>query len=273
NIHERDPETQAVFEKDKFYYIGDKIIPNNYGKDKKVKIAVSISMHLMIFDKISASNKCPLKVALIGIPQEMLQEVKNSENAIIQTFITDYIFGEECNFIVKTTFLYLNPCFAYLKNTVCPHESLIFVAEQMEIFNNEFYVYATDINFVDTCFESKKRYFDNTTTQITSTPKNSIHSKLFVTHQNVLKNTNEKFENKGLPLVNSDNFHDSSRSTSSTNSQLLKHVRVENISIEQTNQEFNEKNDLADYDQEKYKEITNEKCQKNTSNDYEKGKE
>ncbi|CAG8503603.1 11753_t:CDS:2, partial [Scutellospora calospora] len=211
NMYERDLETQAVFKKDKFYCIGGKIVPNNYEKDKKVKIAVSISMHLTIFDKISASNKCPLKVALIGILQEMLQEVKNSENAIIQTFITDYIFGEEY-----------------------------------------------------TCFESKKRYSDNMTTQITSTPKNSIRSKLFVTHQNVLENTNKKFENEDLPSVNSDNFHDSFGSTSLTDSQLLKYVQVENISIEQTNQEFNEKNDLADHDQEKYKEMTNKIIKKIT---------
>ena len=38
NMYERDLETQAVFEKDNFYCVGGKIVPNNYGKDKKVKV-------------------------------------------------------------------------------------------------------------------------------------------------------------------------------------------------------------------------------------------
>ncbi|CAG8450074.1 6763_t:CDS:1 [Cetraspora pellucida] len=151
----------------------------------------------------------------------MLQEVKNSKNAIIQMFITNYIFEEEYNFIMKTTFPYLNPHFAYLKNTIHLYKSLIFVARQMKIFNNKFYIYATNINFVDTCFESKKRYSNNTTTQITSEPKNSIYSKLFVTYQNVLENTNKKFKNKGLLSINSNNTYDNSKSTLSTDYQLL----------------------------------------------------
>ncbi|CAG8783170.1 hypothetical protein C2G38_2183524 [Gigaspora rosea] len=46
NIDERDPETQAIFEKDNFYCVG---------------MTISTSTHLNILNKVTASNKCPLK--------------------------------------------------------------------------------------------------------------------------------------------------------------------------------------------------------------------
>ncbi|CAG8785633.1 27826_t:CDS:2, partial [Dentiscutata erythropus] len=88
NIDERDLETQAVFEKNNFYSVGDKIM------------TILTSTHLTILNKDTTSNKCPLKVSLIRIPQKILREVKNNENAIIQSLITDYI-SEEYNFIKK----------------------------------------------------------------------------------------------------------------------------------------------------------------------------
>ncbi|CAG8785255.1 28921_t:CDS:1, partial [Racocetra persica] len=205
-------------------------------------ITVSTSTHLALQDKVSTSNKCPLKISLIGILQEMLQEVKSNENAILQTLITDYI-GEEYNFIVKITFLYLNPHFVHLKNTVQAQELLIFVVEQMEIFNNEFYVYATEINFVNTHFESKKESINNIT-QATSAPKNLIHSKLFVMHQNISENKNKTLKS----IDSSDNFETISLSVSYSS----KHIQVEDDNIEQTSYKFDmKKNNSTNQNHEK----------------------
>ncbi|CAG8793882.1 11469_t:CDS:2, partial [Gigaspora rosea] len=98
DLNARDLETQAVFEKDNYYCIGGKIVPTYYGKIKKQRAS------------IPESNKCPLKISLIGVLKEILKEVKNNENAIIQILITDYV-GKEYNFTVKVVFPYLNPRF------------------------------------------------------------------------------------------------------------------------------------------------------------------
>lgn len=64
---ERDPETQAVFEKDGFYSVGGKIIPGYYGNNKRPKMIVSISTNVTILNKVANANKCPLKVSLAGV--------------------------------------------------------------------------------------------------------------------------------------------------------------------------------------------------------------
>jgi hypothetical protein len=40
NPNERDSETQAVFEKDRFYSVGGKIVPSHYGGVKRPKVIV-----------------------------------------------------------------------------------------------------------------------------------------------------------------------------------------------------------------------------------------
>ncbi|CAG8435702.1 3353_t:CDS:2 [Scutellospora calospora] len=115
NLNERDPESQTFLKK---------II------SILLEIKVSTSTYLTILNKVVVSNKCLLKISLVGVPQSMPQEVLNDENAIIQILINDYN-GEKCNFIMKIIFPYRNSRLAYLKNTIRPHESLIFVVGQI----------------------------------------------------------------------------------------------------------------------------------------------
>ncbi|CAG8781932.1 13995_t:CDS:2, partial [Gigaspora rosea] len=126
----------------------------------------------------------------------MPKEVKNDENAIIQTSITDYV-GEECNFT-------------------------------MEILNNEFFVYTTDINYVDICFE-KKNFFSNTMPQTTS--GSLIQLKLLATYQNVSGNSKEKSENEVASSMHSSSFHDRPEFVSSNDSQSSKQEESSNDDI------------------------------------------
>ncbi|CAG8500625.1 10363_t:CDS:2 [Dentiscutata erythropus] len=74
NAEERDLETQAVFEKDNFFCVGGKIIPGFYNGSKRAKAV--------------ESNKCPLKVSLVGVPQEIPCEIK--DDTVIKTLVTDF---------------------------------------------------------------------------------------------------------------------------------------------------------------------------------------
>ncbi|CAG8690004.1 25877_t:CDS:2 [Dentiscutata erythropus] len=152
---ERDYKTQAVCEKDNFFCVGGKIVSGFYGSNKRAKMIVLISMHLAIFNKVSESNKCPLKVFLVGIPQEKPNEVK--DDAIFKIL-----------------------------------ESLVFVVGQLEIIENEFYVYAKAINYINMRFSSKKRYLDGDVSHDSVACKSSIRSKLLVTYQNIVGDSEEK---------------------------------------------------------------------------------
>ncbi|CAG8545607.1 12889_t:CDS:2, partial [Racocetra persica] len=105
--NERDPETQAIFRKDEYYSVGGKIVPNNYA-------GIATSTHLIIGDKTSKSNKCPLKVSLIGSPKEKLNTIENTDDSVLEIIIADYI-TQEYEFM----------------------ESIIFVVGQMEIIDNK----------------------------------------------------------------------------------------------------------------------------------------
>ncbi|CAG8785291.1 4781_t:CDS:2, partial [Cetraspora pellucida] len=146
NLDDRDPESQALFVKDNFFSVGGKIIPGYYEGNKRVKMTVSTSTHVTILSKVEESNKCPLKVSLVGIPQEVPNEIK--DDAIIQILVTDYV-GQEVNFNMKVVFPCHNARFTYVKDNIRPRESIIFVVGQLEIIRNEFYVYARDINCID----------------------------------------------------------------------------------------------------------------------------
>ncbi|CAG8701726.1 18368_t:CDS:2 [Dentiscutata erythropus] len=90
----RDPETQAIFERNSFFSVGGKILPGYYEGNKR--------------------------------PKELPKEF-NSKDAVFCVMISDYISGQEYNFPVKVVFLFLNPRFAHLRNTVHPQESLVFI--------------------------------------------------------------------------------------------------------------------------------------------------
>ncbi|CAG8678527.1 16634_t:CDS:2 [Dentiscutata erythropus] len=94
--------------------------------------------------------------------KEVLNIVK--EDTIVQILVSDYV-GQEDN--------------------IWPKESFIFIVGQLEIIKNEFYVYAREINCIDTQFNSKKN-FDRGISHRSSI-KNSIRSKLLATHDNFAK--------------------------------------------------------------------------------------
>lgn len=54
DVHERDFETQVVFEKDTFYSVGGKIVPGYYGGTKRPKVFFSLDyFDIYIFFAIS----------------------------------------------------------------------------------------------------------------------------------------------------------------------------------------------------------------------------
>ncbi|CAG8640688.1 16892_t:CDS:2 [Dentiscutata erythropus] len=154
---------------------------------------------------------------------EIPKEIK--DDAIVQVLVTDYA-GQEHNFIIKVIFPYYNSCFVHLKDNVQPHKLLIFVMRQMEIINNEFYVYANSINHIDTQFLYKKNVVpNNVDSQVFSSPRNTICSKLIATHQNVSENLKERSEHK--IGISSDHTEKSILSDSLNDIRSLRCMRVE----------------------------------------------
>ncbi|CAG8755485.1 25904_t:CDS:2, partial [Racocetra persica] len=197
NVSDRDPETQAVFERDGFYSVGGKIIPGYYGGKKRPKMTVSISTVVKILNNDDMSNKCPLKISLIGIPQELSKH----------------------KFIVKVVFPHSNSRLGHLKSTVRPHDSLIFVVGQLEVIDNDFYIYAKDINFVD-INHFKQKILDDGNSSNSSEVVNLTRSKLLFTHRNVNENFKDiaKVESSSTAISNND---------LSSMSGTSKHARIE----------------------------------------------
>ncbi|KAF0449903.1 hypothetical protein F8M41_002302 [Gigaspora margarita] len=82
--------------------------------------------------------------------------------------------------------------------------SLVFVVGQLEVINNNFYVYAKDINFNDTELPPKWQIFDN---HNSSEAVNTIWSKLLFTHKNVIDDLKELSELKLLPSTSTNEFN------------------------------------------------------------------
>ncbi|CAG8448880.1 14394_t:CDS:2 [Cetraspora pellucida] len=222
---DRDLDSQAVFIKDNFFSVGGKIVPGFYEGNKRAKMTVSTSTHLTIHNRVDASNKCPLKISLIGIPQEMPNEING--DGIIQTLVTDYA-GQEYNFSMKVVFPCNHSRFSFLKNNIRPRESFIFVVGQMEIISNEFYVYAKDVNYIDAQFLNKKSSFGCGGSQTSSSKKN-IRSKLLATHQSFLEISKVKFEGETVASSSKSDHANKSELSSSDNLYSLKRARVEDF--------------------------------------------
>ncbi|CAG8758624.1 9907_t:CDS:2, partial [Racocetra persica] len=133
----RDPNTQSIFEKNEYYSVGEKVI------------TVVSSTHLTI-KRDPGSNRCPLKVSLVGVAPDTPKEV-NDENAIIDILVSDY--------------------------TMKSHS-------QMEIIEEELYVYAIDISYIDVYSVDKKKGSDSSNSQITPVLYKSVRSKLLTVYQN-----------------------------------------------------------------------------------------
>ncbi|CAG8847001.1 21266_t:CDS:1, partial [Racocetra persica] len=122
-----------------------------------------------------------------------------------------------------------NAWFTYVKDNIRPRESIIFAVSQLEIIRNEFYVYARDINCIDTQFISKKNVFDRGILYGSSSSKNTVRFKLLVTHQNFAECLKDKSENRGLSLEASDADMSKFNSDFSNDSHSSKRVQVEDV--------------------------------------------
>lgn len=202
NPDDRDPDSQAIFLRDEYYSVGGKVIPGSYGGSRRLKMIVATSTHVTLAESTTDSNRCPLKVSLVGIPQALPIEIKNTESSVIEMLISDYI-AQPYNYIIKVVFPHSNTQFKHLKTSIRPHESILFVIGQLEIIDNEFYVYAREINYVDTHLSTKKKDNEINNNEITLLSTNTTRSKLLYIHQNVAKNSGE-----------TSNFHTSNSTTS-----------------------------------------------------------
>ncbi|CAG8760048.1 17484_t:CDS:2 [Cetraspora pellucida] len=69
NSDERDPNSQSIFVKGEYYSVDGKVVPRNYNSNLRLK-------------RDPSSNRCPLRVSLVGITQDAMREV-NEENVIV----------------------------------------------------------------------------------------------------------------------------------------------------------------------------------------------
>ncbi|CAG8734354.1 12659_t:CDS:2, partial [Racocetra persica] len=112
----RDPDSQAVFEKNNYYVVSEKVVPKTYQSIKRVKNEAEI--------------------------------VPNNKNAIVKTLTNDYT-TENISFMVNVVFPYSNSRFLYFKNSIQPNKSLLFIVEELEIIQDDIYVYAKNINYIE----------------------------------------------------------------------------------------------------------------------------
>ncbi|CAG8669353.1 5444_t:CDS:2, partial [Cetraspora pellucida] len=162
NLGERDPDTHALFEKDKYFSVSHKIVPETYKSNLRPRMMVSTSTHVKIL-KVSDLNKCPLKVSLAGMVEKAFDEFGDDENAVIKVL------------------------FKSLMSIVCPGESIVFIVGQMKFIDHELYVYAHDINCIDTCF-IKKREIKIDSEQLMK----STRSRLLTIHKSISKHIKVK---------------------------------------------------------------------------------
>ncbi|CAG8658251.1 19950_t:CDS:2 [Cetraspora pellucida] len=144
-------------------------------------------------------------------------EIEDTENSIIQMLISDYV-RQSLDYTIKVVFLHINSWFKHLKSTIYPQESIIFVIRQIEIIDNEFYVYANDINYIDINFFTKKK--EATSTELSST--NPMRFKLIHIYTTLLKckRSQETFESeKNTDSVNTIDDNDNNEDQETENQQ------------------------------------------------------
>jgi len=225
NPNEQDPESQAIFRRDEYYWVNGKIIPGNYSGSLRPKMIASASTHLSINNQVLDSNKCSLNVSLVGVPQGVSTEIKNTEDSIIETLLTDYS-GRQINYIVKVVFSHTNPRFSHLKTTIRPQESIIFVVGQMEIIGNEFYVYAKDISLIDTNFITKKKDLITGNNEVLQST-NPTRSRLLHLYQSMAKSS----EKIPQPTPSTSNNAESTHQDNQPNDNVIPPVldNIENV--------------------------------------------
>ncbi|CAG8700752.1 14392_t:CDS:1, partial [Cetraspora pellucida] len=130
-------------------------------------------------------------------------------------------------------YLYLKPRFKQVKESIQANESLFFIVGTMKVIDNDFYVYAKDINNI----HIPAKNIINDKNQTPSTSIKSTRSKLLFAHQNI-KNT-ETSSNAKLVSDNIENKYQ--HEISANDSHLQKHKRT-NDTDEPTNDPPGENN-------------------------------
>ncbi|CAG8486509.1 28155_t:CDS:2 [Dentiscutata erythropus] len=202
-------------------------------------------------EMVSKLNKCPLKVFLVGVLQELSIVLENSEDAIFNVFVTDHVLGQEWNYVVEVVFPHFNPRFTHLKTLVRPEESLVFVVGQMEVIHNDFYIYARDINLID-INRLKRKIFDNNSFDCPIEGVNMTRSNLLFMHQNINNKSRNVHNVEDSPSALNDSFDEFRSGLSSTDNITSKCVRVESCgesdddfdSIDKCDVEFDKSNCL-----------------------------
>ncbi|CAG8467177.1 5046_t:CDS:2 [Cetraspora pellucida] len=232
---ERDLATQAIFEKDEYFSVGGKIVPDYYNNNIRPRawfthavfceMTVSTSTHLRILSKVPASNKCLLKVSFVEIVKEVPQ-FKNEKNAVIKVLVTDYS-RRNYSFVVTVVFQYSDSHFKGLASLIRPRESVVFVISQMEIIENVLYVSGQDVNW---------REYNINNEQVSLATTNSARSKLLSVHKNIFKETDSEEIFKRIKVEETDEIdmyafanenNNSSNINSSNDDRLKNEVDIE----------------------------------------------
>ncbi|RIB26683.1 hypothetical protein C2G38_201153 [Gigaspora rosea] len=177
------------------------------------------STHLSIRRDLG-SNRCPLKVSLVGVAQDSPKEV-DSENAIFKLTVNDYA-GKNYYFTMMIVFPCHNSRFKYLMNSVRPNESVLFIVGHLEVIQEDLYVYAADTSFVEGCTAVKRKVSGISDFQSSSGVYRSVRSRLLSARENVIEKSSR------LSSVELDNRS----SDLASNSSYLCHTRVEDVEDE-----------------------------------------
>ncbi|CAG8558594.1 18940_t:CDS:2 [Dentiscutata erythropus] len=242
NHSERDPESQVVFEKNSFYSIRGKIVPVYYGDAKRPKaiMMIYISSGVGILNSAINLNKCPMKISLVRIPQELLRVI-DDESTVFDVLVNDYV-GQEVNFVVKIVFDYSNSRLTHFKSTIHLQDSLVFIVGQLEVIANDFYIYAKDINYINTQFLLKSKSSVGSNSYNRSENESAVRSRLIATYHNV-QNSKEFSEVKASTSRSSNDFEgDNEFGSLSGDNSSTKHMKVEDVKNLANNSDYEKKN-------------------------------
>ncbi|CAG8695547.1 8153_t:CDS:2 [Dentiscutata erythropus] len=112
---ERDPNTQSIFEKDEYYSIGRKVVPEY--SDSNLELKINYLKNIL---RDLGSNQCPLKTSLTGIAQNIMKEIDEDR-------------------------------FKHLKSFIQPNESVLFIVGQIKVIENNLYANAVDDYHLSKC--------------------------------------------------------------------------------------------------------------------------
>ncbi|RIB05554.1 hypothetical protein C2G38_2047510 [Gigaspora rosea] len=184
NKFERDPNVQAVFVKSEYYSVLEKLCP------ERIMMMVTSSTHLAIRRDIG-SNRCLLKASLVGVAQDIPEEI-DGESAMFKLSVNNYA-GKNYSFVIHVVFPCNSSQFKYLMSSLCPNESILFIVGHIEVIQEDLYVYAAYVSFVEFNSAVKRKASNLSSSQTTSEVYRSVRSKLLTAHQNSNRKSSQPF--------------------------------------------------------------------------------